>query len=139
MRREFFGISTVTITVTTAILLLVLSLGIRLKRQDDPGQPARAEPEGLRFSIRDLMLFTAAVAVLSAGARALQESPRRMILLMAVWALCFVAVGLAALWAALGNDRPLGRGPVVLVLSPLLGAFFAFAAAPLPMVGPTSS
>jgi hypothetical protein len=51
-----------------------------------------------------------------------------MILLMSVWALCFVAVGLAAFWATLGNGRPLGRGTVVLVLSPLLGAFFAFAA-----------
>jgi hypothetical protein len=51
-----------------------------------------------------------------------------MILLMTVWAMCFVALGLAALWAALGKVRPLGRGTVVLVLSPLLGAFFAFGA-----------
>jgi hypothetical protein len=51
-----------------------------------------------------------------------------MILLMTVWAMCFVAVGLAALWAALGKVRRLGRGTVVLALSPLLGAFFAFGA-----------
>jgi hypothetical protein len=126
--REFFGISTITIAVTTAICFVGRTLGMRLARQDSQGQPARAQVEGLRFSIRGLMLFTAAVALLSAGARALQETPRRMILLMAVWAMCFVAVGLAALWAALGNVRPLGRGQVVLVLSPLLGAFFAFAA-----------
>jgi hypothetical protein len=128
LRREFFGISTVTITLTTAILLVVRSLGIRLTRRHDSGQPARVEIEGLRFSIRGLMLFTAAVALLSAGARTLRETPHGIVLLSMIWALCFVAVGLAALWAALGNARPHGRGPVVLVLSPVLGAFFAFAA-----------
>jgi hypothetical protein len=74
------------------------------------------------------MLFTAAVALLSAGARALRETPHRIISLTTVWALCFVAVGLVALWAALGNARPLRRGPVVFALSPVLGVFFAFAA-----------
>ena len=105
---------------------------MRLAQQDDHDRPARAQAEGLRFSIRGLMLFTASVALLSAGARALQDTPRRMILLMTVWAMCFVAVGLAALWAALGKLRPLGRGTVVLVLSPLLGAFFAFGAGAAP-------
>lgn len=132
LRREFLGISTITIAVTTAICFVGQALGIRLARHHDPGQPIPTESEGLRFSIRGLMLFTAAVAVLSAGARALQESPKRMILLTAVWAMCFVAVGPATLRAALGNARPLGRGPVVLALSPLLGAFFAFAAAAHP-------
>lgn len=128
LRREFFGISTITIAVTTATLIVVRMLGVRLIRQDGPCQLARAEAEGLRFSIRGLMLFTAAVALLSAGARALQDTPRHMILLAAVWALCFVAVGLVALWAALGSARPLNRGPIVFVLSPVLGIFFGFAA-----------
>jgi hypothetical protein len=127
-RRGSFGVCTITIAITTAICLVGRTLGMRLTRQDSQGQPARAQVEGLRFSIRGLMLFTAAVALLSAGARALQDAPRRMILLMTVWAMCFVAVGLAAFWAALGKVRPLGRGTVVLVLSPLLGAFFAFGA-----------
>lgn len=128
MRREFFGISTVTVTVTTATLLVVRALGVRLNRRDESGEPPRGEAEGLRFSIRGLMLFTAAVALLSAGARALREAPHRIVLLITVWALCFVAVGVVALWAALGNARPIRRGPVVLALSPILGVFFAFAA-----------
>ena len=78
LRREFLGTSTITIVVTTATLLVMRWLGVRLTRQDDPGQSARQEPEGLRFSIRGMMIFTAAVAVLCAGARALQESPNRL-------------------------------------------------------------
>jgi hypothetical protein len=120
--------STITVTVTTATLLVVRALGVRLTRLADPAQPARPEIEGFRFSIRGLMLVTAAVALLSAGARALQEGPASFVLLMGVWAMCFVAVGLVALWAALGLGHPLGRGAVVFLLSPGLGAFFAFAA-----------
>jgi hypothetical protein len=127
LRREFLGISTITIAVTTASLVLVRWLGVRLRREVDPGQPARPEAEGLRFSIRGIMIFTAAVALLCAVARALEGS-RNQLLLILIWAICFVAVGLVSLWAALGNGRPLRRGPAVFVLSPLLGAFFAFAA-----------
>jgi hypothetical protein len=128
LRQELFGISTISIAVTTAIGFCGRALGVRVVRQDDPGRPSQAESEGLRFSIRGLMIFTAAVALLSAGARTLQDSPKHMILLTAIWAMCFVAVGLASLWATLGNVRPRGRVLVVLVLSPVLGAFFAFAA-----------
>jgi hypothetical protein len=127
-RREFLGMSTITIVVSTAALLVVRAMGVRLTRRGDPGRPARAEAEGLRFSIRGLMLLTAAVAVLSAGARILRESYQRLLLLSAVWTLCFVTVGLVALWAALGDARPLRRCPVVLALSPVLGALFAYAA-----------
>ena len=126
-RREVIGISTITIVVTTATLLVVRWLGVRFTRQDDAGQSARQEPEGLRFSIRGLMIFTAVVALICAVARALEGS-RNPFLLILVWALCFVAVGLISLWAVLGNAHPLRRSPVVFVLSPVLGAFFAFAA-----------
>jgi hypothetical protein len=125
---EFMGIATITIAVSTASLLLVRWLGVRFTRQEDLGQPARPEPEGLKFSIRGLMSFTAAVALLCALARALQEYPHRLLLNILVWALCFVAVGLVSLWAALGDARPLWRVLVVFVVSPLLGVFFAVAA-----------
>lgn len=128
LRRELFGISAIAIAVATAIGFCGRALGVRVVRQDDPGRPSPAEAEGLRFSIRGLMIFTAAVALLSAGARALQGTPRHVINLTAIWAMCFVAAGLASLWAALGDVRPLERVPVVLVLSPMLGAFFALAA-----------
>jgi hypothetical protein len=127
LRREVMGISTIAIVVTTTTLLVVRWLGVRLTRQDDPGQSARQEPEGLRFSIRGLMIFTAVVALICAVARALEGS-RSPGLVILVWALCFVAVGLVSLWAVLGDAHPLLRIPVVFVLSPVLGAFFAFAA-----------
>jgi hypothetical protein len=128
LREDFQGIATVTIAVTTASLLVVRWLGVRFTRQAEVGQPARSEPEGLKFSIRGLMIFTAIVALLCAVARALQASPNQQFLLILVWAICFVAVGLVCLWAALGDARPWRRDPVVFVLSPLLGVFFAFAA-----------
>jgi hypothetical protein len=127
LRREFQGTSTITIVVTAATLLVVRWLGVSFRRQDDPGQSARPESEGLRFSIRGLMIFTAAVAVVCAVARAL-EGYRNPLLFIPVWALCFVAVGLVSLWAVLGHAHALRRGPVVFVLSPVLGASFAFVA-----------
>jgi hypothetical protein len=127
LREHILGLSTFTIVVTTATLLVVRWLGIKFTRQDEPGQSAQPQPDGLRFSIRGLMIFTAAVAFLCAGARALRATPTHLLLLIFVWALCFVAVGLVSLWAALGDAHPLGRAPVVFVLSPVLGAFFAFA------------
>jgi hypothetical protein len=127
-RGEFHGLGTVTIVVAAAALLVVRALDVRLTRDTDPGRLARPGAEGLRFSIRGLMLFTVVVALLSALTKGLQESPRPIMLLTALWAMCFVAVGLAALWAALGYARPRRRGMVVLVLSPVLGAFFALAA-----------
>ena len=114
--------------MTTASLLVVRWLGVRLTRQPDHSQPSRPEPEGLKFSIRGLMIFTAAVALLCAAARALQASPNHRLLLILVWAICFVAVGLVSMWAALGDVRPMRRSLSVFVLSLLLGVFFAFAA-----------
>ena len=137
-RREFLGTSTITIVVTTATLLVMRWLGVRLTRQDDPGQSARQETEGLRFSIRGMMIFTAAVAVLCAGARALQESPNRPFLLIPVWALCFVGVGLVSLWAVLGDAHPLRRSPVVFFLSPRSGRSSPSPQMPTRMGGSTS-
>jgi hypothetical protein len=128
LRREFQFVSTTTIAVVTASLIVVQWFGVRLRRQADVDEAARAAPEGLRFSIRGIMIVTAAVALLCAGARAAESAENRMALLILIWAICFVAVGLIALWAALGNARPVRRAPAVFVLSPVLGAFFAFAA-----------
>jgi hypothetical protein len=129
--RECPGICMITIAVSTASLLVVKWSGVRLRRQVDPGQPARLEPERLWFSIRGMMLFTAAVALLCAGARALQ-APQILLVMTLVWAMCLVVVGLVALWAALGapRDAPLRRGPAVFVLSPVLGAYLALPATP---------
>lgn len=127
LNGEFIGAGSVTIAVTTAALLLIRALGVRIARQAGEGHAQRHEPDGLRFSIRGLMTLTAAVALLSAGARAFQENNGRFLLMAAIWALCFVAVGLVALWATLGQARPRRRVPAMIVLSPVLGGFFASA------------
>ncbi len=124
LRREFLGTSTITIVVTTATLLVVRWLGVKFRRLDDSGQSTRQDPEGLRFSIRGLMIFTAAIAVICAITRALEGSQPWLRIM--IWGICFVAVGLVSLWAVLGDAHPLRRSPVVFILSPALGACFAF-------------
>jgi hypothetical protein len=125
---DLFGVSTITIAIAVGVLLLMRMRGVTLIRQDDSDPSARAAPPGLRFSIRGVMLTTAVVALLSALARYLQDFPHHQPLLVAFWAVCFITLGLVALWAALGDARPLSRGPVVFVLSPVLGYCSALAA-----------
>lgn len=130
--REARGISTITITVTTAALLLVRSRGVWLAWYTNPPKSASPETEGLRFTIRGLMLSTAIVALLSAVAKTMEASREPNLLQTSIWALCLVAVGMAALWAVLGNARPLRRAPAVLVFSTVLGVFFAAAVGAMP-------
>jgi hypothetical protein len=126
--REAPGfMSTITVMIATAALFVVRALGMRLVRFPDSAHPAPSETDGFRFSIRGLMLVTAAVALLSAGARALREG-HDTVLFTVGFAMYFDAVGLVALWAALGLGRPLWRGAAVVALSPVLGVLFAFAA-----------
>ncbi|AGA28217.1 hypothetical protein [Singulisphaera acidiphila] len=125
--EEFLGVAAVTVVVTTASLLVVRALGGGFTQRAENSQAGRSDTEGLRFSIRGLMVFTAAVALLCAGARGLQANPARFVLLVTLWALCFVAVGFATLWAAMGEVRPQRRWPVVFALSPALGVLFAYA------------
>ena len=124
------GIWTITITVTIGSLLVLRQFGLIVKRPGDLGQPAPPPPAGPRFSIRGTMICTAAIALLCAGARALLATwqPLLLIILVLVWASCFVAVGLVSLWAALGDARPLQRGPGVFILSTALGAYLAMPA-----------
>ena len=125
---ELPGTSTVTIAVTTASLLVLRAKDVRLTRQVQDDSPARPETERLRFSIRGLMLLIAAVALLSAVARAFQGFqflPTSLTLVNVFLSLCIVTIGFVALWAVLGKAHPLKRGPVLFVLSPILGVFFA--------------
>ena len=125
-RHEFFGASTVTIAVTTATLLVAQGAGGEAHARGRPRPVSQVETEGLRFSIRSLMLFTAAVAVLSAGARVLRRpgSPSRADRRLGAVLRNNTRV---ALWATLGNARPRWRAPVVFAIAPVLGAFFAIA------------
>ena len=67
----------------------------------------------------------------------MQESGVQLFLRILIWAICFVAVGLVSLWAALGDARPLRRGPAVFILPPALGAYlavFAMGIFPVPIM-----
>ena len=128
LEGELPATSTITIGVTTAFLLVLRANGDKFTRQVQDGSPAQPETERLRFSIRGLMLLTAAVALLSAIAKAFQGigfAPNRLTLVNVFLALCFVTIGFVALWAVLGKAKPLVRGAVVFVVSPILGVFFA--------------
>ncbi len=127
-RREFPAIWTIAITVTLGSLLVLRRFGVAVKRPGDLGQPARPEAEGPRFSIRGMMIFTGAVALLCTGATALQATTQVWLLMTVVLLICFVAVALVSLWAALGNARPLQRCSAVFVVSLTLGAYLALPA-----------
>jgi len=125
---EFLGTAAVTVAAATALWIGVRALGVRSRRRAEEARPGRPASGGLRFSIWGLMTLTAAVALLGAGARALQATRLREVLFTLAWVLCFVAVALAALWAALGEAEPRRRVPVVFALSTVLGVIFACAA-----------
>jgi hypothetical protein len=129
LKGEFVGMPAVAMTVISGSLLVVRGFGVRLRGRDDTTFSSRSESWRPQFSIRALMTHTAVVALLSTAVRALKGIPGPFSLgLMVLWSLCFVALGLLALWAALGEARPSGRMPVILALSPMLGACFAYAA-----------
>ena len=123
---EFSGMAALVSVGVAGALLAARRRGARLLRIPKPPDPP-ASP-GLRFTIRSLMLGTLVIALLIAGAKSLQETlgGGPMPFVIATWSLCFVAVGLAAVWAALGLARPLQRSLVVLALALSLGVLFSF-------------
>jgi hypothetical protein len=75
------------------------------------------------------MVFTSIVALLMAGAKGLREffpNPPDIVFIIPVWSVCFVVMGLAAVWATLGRTSPLVRCPFVFLNSLVLGALFCF-------------
>ncbi len=125
------GTSSVTIGVAIVSLLVVRATGGKFTGAVHNGRQGQAETERLKFSIRGLMLLTAAFALLGSVARALQSlslPENRLTPFTGFLAVCFVTVGFAAVWAVLGNARPLERAAAVLVLSSILGVFVAVAA-----------
>ena len=122
----FTGMSALTSIGVSLALLAARNRGVRLLR--DPKRFDPPDSHGIRITIRGLMLVTLVIALLIAGARGLWETFGRGPgpALMATWGLCFVAVGLAAVWAALGLTRPLWRSLAVLALASSLGVLFAY-------------
>jgi hypothetical protein len=127
LQAELLGCVTVTAVVTSAALIVLRMKGFRLVRGGDGLQSAGTEAGGMRFSIRGLMLFTAAVALLSAGVRYLRAVRSGILVFTCAWGLCFVVVGLLALWAVLGIARPMRRLVSVFAASLALGVLFIIA------------
>jgi hypothetical protein len=127
--RTFLYVSAVTLVITTASLLVLRTKGFGFIRQFPKVPLARAESEPLMFSIRGLMLLTAAVALLSVVARALQaiSFPERRIFIIILFPICFVTVGFVGFWSVLVKAQPFGRASFAVVLSPILGVFLAIA------------
>jgi hypothetical protein len=127
--RTLLGLVTVTIAVTAATVIVVRVIGGRFAQQVHGELSVCPESHRLRFSIRGLMLLIAAVALYIASARALHRIPypEGFLLFHFFVSLCLVTVGLVALWAVLGEARPLARVSAILLLSSILGFVTAFA------------
>jgi hypothetical protein len=106
------GIETYTVTALAGCLMWAVTMAVRRFRARlvlaEAGCPV---PEGLQFTIRHLFILTGLVACLVAGGRmAAPDFPAtRLLLLLVIIALVgvsFAAVGLAAMWAMLGERRP---------------------------------
>jgi hypothetical protein len=124
---EFMLMPCVAMVLIFLALLVVRWFGFRLLGQD---QTSDLPPEALRFqfSIRNIMALTVVVALLSSGVRTVQDSPAlSMMGQSAVWAACFVGVGLLTILAMLRRERPLVWCLVTYGISPTLGACFAYA------------
>lgn len=90
--------------------------------------PQRGQ-EGVKFSIRGLMLFTFVVAVMIIGVREFRENvPGGVpeLFEMFVWSLCILVTGVAATWVGLGLARPMLGNIGVSLLSAILGALFVY-------------
>lgn len=118
-------------SIATALVAAVL-MAARYGRADVrrvPTESTGSASEGFRWSIRGLMLFTLAVALLIGAARGARESlgPRvPSILVSTVWSLSFVVQALGACWAALGLASPWSRCGALLVCATATGALFAY-------------
>lgn len=127
--ESFLGLVAIAAGVSFVALWYVRLRKARLVQVASPSKWALAQREGLRFSIGGLMLFTMAVGLVVGGARSMRgvfggRGPELAV--VAIWAICFAACGLASAWAALGQRSPFGRCMAVLLMSAILGALFGY-------------
>jgi hypothetical protein len=129
------GLATIMIAITVVTLFVVRAIGGGFVQKVQSELSACPQNHRLRFSIRGLMLFTAAVALVTALAKASRDFPlqERMLVVNSFLSLCLVTAGLVVLWAFLKEGHFLGRGTTDVVLSStlvlwsLLWFFFAIA------------
>ncbi len=127
MPTEGQRFSTFLIIALTAGTILVVLSGLRnSRRRLRLAHLANESPasEGFQFSIRHLLLATAAVAVVMAigrGIRTITDRQWENTLAAAIFPSCFIMVDLATLWAALGIGRPTLRLAVVVPTAFVVG------------------
>jgi hypothetical protein len=114
-------VETYTITVLAgclmwAVALVVRTFRARLVLAEAVGHPG---PEGLQFTIRHLFLLTFLVACLTAGGKAAAPHFRGagVLVIIVLLGVSFAAVGLAGMWAMLGERRPWLRCVVAILVA----------------------
>jgi hypothetical protein len=119
----------ITVGTVTAASLWAIRRGARITRLTEAAHPGTSD--GLRFSIRDLFLITAAAAVMCAVGRLLharvhERGASDFLAIAGVYGFCFAVVPLTSLWAALGAKLVLFRCAVVVGLGFLIGLIPTF-------------
>jgi hypothetical protein len=124
---DFLFMASIAAGVIATVLLTTRLRWAELRRVEAAGP--RPDAEGLRFSIRGLMLFTLGVALLMGGARGTRQAFGHLgpgLFVTAVWSLSLVVLALAACWATLGPGRPWARVAAVSLGAVASGALFAY-------------
>jgi hypothetical protein len=126
--REFLYLPSVAMALTVAPLLVVRGFGVRFYRRADEAPSSSQASAVIQLSTRDWMALTVVVAVLIAAARGERGAPGHFHRVFVILAVCFVAASLLALWAVCAPGGSRTRCLLAAAVSPLLGAFFGYAA-----------
>ena len=127
------GFSVMLVTQAAAVALVLLSVryaGFALAEGPADVGPEEAGPRSLQFSVRTLLLATAAAAFCMATSTLLihyyrvTELPGGLVLRPAVWGVGHAVIGLVAVWTVLGSRWLVARlllpWPVIAAAAPLL-------------------
>lgn len=126
-RDDNFTFLSLIAAVSVALVLLAMRVW-KIELQHRAEGARHTGRDTLRFSVKDLllvMLFVAAAITATKIARDdFREGPAFEIVVF--WALCFVQVNLAAIWATLGLARTHWRCALVLAMSLALASAFSY-------------
>ena len=126
------GLAVMFISQAAAVALVLLAVryaGFALADKPSDVGPEEAGPRSFRFSLRTLLMGTAAAAFCMATSRLLihyyrvTELPQALVLRPAVWGVGHAVIGLVAVWAVLGSRWLVARlllpWPVIAAAAPL--------------------
>jgi hypothetical protein len=123
--RELWGCATVTTVATLVCLLLIRWLRGTRGSASVLDWHSGHKTGGLRFTIRGLMLFTAAVALLITLMKFVEGLSPHVLVHKFFWGLSFVVAGFIALWSVRCYPSSLRRLPAAFAASVTLGFLFA--------------